>query len=101
MAESGDNREYHLTLVDVERRGYGRRYTSLPVDTLNDQGFSINCTDTYMRPALYDLRQGDMVRWLHNGHYHQGTIATIERTETLVQVTLKETGPLPEDFFPA
>jgi hypothetical protein len=54
-----------------------------------------------MRPAMYDLRQGDMVRWLHNGHYHQGTIATIERTETLVQVTLKETGPLPEDFFPA
>ncbi len=84
--------------VTVERRNYGRRYTWLPVDTLDQQSFTILCDNTYMRPHMYDLQRGDIVRWKHNGVYLQGTISQIERTEQQLCVRLTNVAPLPADF---
>lgn len=86
--------------IDVERRYYGRRYTGLPVDTIDRTSFAIDCTDGYMRPTMYDLQVGDRVRWLKNGRYVQAEIARIEHTDTHVYATLTEVILLPPDFFP-
>ncbi|NJK80213.1 MAG: hypothetical protein HC876_11600 [Chloroflexaceae bacterium] len=91
--------EYRLTTIDVERREYGRRYTWLPVDAIDQGSFTIDCTDGYMRPQMYDLRVGDIVRWSHNSQKVQGTIVSLERTQTHIVATLSDVAPLPPDFF--
>ena len=37
--------------VDIERRGYGRRYTGFPVDSLSREGFSIDFNGQIHVPA--------------------------------------------------
>jgi hypothetical protein len=88
-----------LKTIDVERRNYGRRYTGLPVDTLDKTGFTIDCTHAYMRPIMFDLQQGDIVRWLHNGRYMQGSITRVERTDAVLSAALQDVVLLPPDFF--
>lgn len=80
--------EQTLRTVDIIRQGYGTRYTGLPVDALDLDGFLIDCRTTYMRPELYDLRLGDQVRWLQNGRYQEGSIHVVERTEQQLRVVL-------------
>lgn len=89
-----------LRTVDVLRRGFGRRYTGLPIDTISRDGFTIDCTAGYMRPEMFDLRVGDTVRWSQNGRYIQATIARVERNGHLLTVALSDSGLLPTDFFP-
>jgi hypothetical protein len=87
--------------VDVERRGYGRRYTGLPVDTLTRQGFSIDFTGAYMRPELIDIRLGDIVRWRDGERLVQATVAEVRREELMLHVSVQGLVPLPQDaFFP-
>ena len=87
--------------VDVERRGYGRRYTGLPVDTLNRQGFSIDFTDAYMRPEMVDIRPGDIVRWRDGERLVQATVAEVRREDLALYVGVDGVTPLPpEAFFP-
>lgn len=52
-----------------------------------------------MRPQMYDLRVGDIVRWSHNSQKVQGTIVSLERTQTHIVATLSDVAPLPPDFF--
>lgn len=96
----GGTPEQSLKTIDVVRRDYGRRYTGLPVDTIDRQSFTIDCNQTYMRPAMFDLRPGDTVRWVKNGRYLEGTIASVERTETLIRAVLDQVKVLPADFSP-
>ena len=87
--------------VDVERRGYGRRYTGLPVDILSRQGFPIDFTDAYMRPELIDIRLGDIVRWRDGERLVQATVAEVRREELQLHVSVEGLTPLPPDaFFP-
>lgn len=87
--------------VDVERRGYGRRYTGLPVDSLNRHGFSIDFTNAYMRPDMIDIRRGDVVRWREGERLLQGTIAEVRREDSWLHVVVDGTVPLPpESFYP-
>jgi hypothetical protein len=87
--------------VDVERRGYGRRYTGLPVDTLSRQGFSIDFTDAYMRPEMVDIRPGDIVRWRDGERLVQATVAEVRRENLALHVGVDGVTPLPpEAFFP-
>jgi hypothetical protein len=87
--------------VDVERRGYGRRYTGLPVDTLSRQGFSIDFTDAYMRPEMVDIRPGDIVRWRDGERLVQATVAEVRREDLALHVGVDGVTPLPpEAFFP-
>jgi hypothetical protein len=95
-----DKAENRLTTIDIWRRDYGRRYTALPVDSLDHQGFMIDCTEAYTRPAMFDVREGDTVLWLSNGRYIQATIVHVERTSTLLRAVLEDTEELPPDFFP-
>lgn len=87
--------------VDVERRGYGRRYTGLPVDTLSRHGFSIDFTGAYMRPEQIDIRPGDVVRWRDGDRRLQGQVTEIRREEALLDVQVEAVVVLPPDaFFP-
>jgi hypothetical protein len=87
--------------VDIERRGYGRRYTGLPVDSLSRQGFSIDFTGAYMRPEMIDIRPGDTVRWRDGERLVQATVAEVRREELLLHVSVEGATPLPpEAFFP-
>ncbi|MGC9041987.1 MAG: hypothetical protein ACP5MJ_21055 [Roseiflexus sp.] len=93
--------ERRLLTVDVDRRGYGRRYTSLPVDELRQDGFSINFEGAYIRPEHIDVRVGDIVRWRHEDRRFQGRVADVRREELALHVTLADVAPLPPDvFFP-
>ncbi len=93
--------ERRLLTIDVERRGYGRRYTSLPVDELRQDGFSIHFEGAYIRPHHIDLLEGDTIRWRDGGRLFQGRIAAISRTEQILDARLTDVTPLPPDaFFP-
>jgi hypothetical protein len=87
--------------VDVDRRGYGRRYTELPVDTLSRQGFSIDFAGAYTRPEHIDIRPGDIVRWREGERRVQGTVAEVRREAQALHVVVDGLHPLPpEAFFP-
>ena len=70
------------------------------MDTIDRRGFTVDCTESYMRPEMYDLQPGDVVRWVQDGQHVQGTIATIECNDTLVSVALKDVFALPSDLYP-
>jgi hypothetical protein len=89
-----------LTTVSVFRRSYGRRYTDLPVDSVDRDGLLISCDGTYMRPEHYDLRPGDIVRWRQGERYVEAVVSTVRRDVRSVQVALAEAHPLPPEFFP-
>jgi hypothetical protein len=87
--------------VDIERRGYGRRYTGFPVDSLSRQGFSIDFTGAYMRPEMVDIRPGDTVRWRDGERLVQATVAEVRREDLILHVSVEGAVPLPpEAFFP-
>jgi hypothetical protein len=87
--------------VDVERRGYGRRYTGLPVDTLSREGFSIDFTGAYMRPDLIDIHVGDVVRWREGERLVQAVVAQVRHEDATLHVGVEGVFPLPPDaFFP-
>jgi hypothetical protein len=93
--------ERRLLTVDVDRRGYGRRYTSLPVDELRQDGFSIYFEGAYIRPEHIDVRVGDIVRWRKEDRRFHGRVIEVRREELALHVTLTEVAPLPPDaFFP-
>jgi hypothetical protein len=92
--------EKGLKTVDVLRRNYGRRYTGLPVDNLERDSFSIDCSESCLRPDMFDLQIGDTVRWVYNGRYLEGQIAQIERNGVVLTVRLTDVALLPSDFFP-
>jgi hypothetical protein len=95
-----DKAENRLTTIDVRRNDHGRRYSCLPVDSLDHEGFTIDCTEAYTYPAMFDVRKGDIVLWLSDGRYMQATIAQVERTTTLLRAVLEGAEELPPDFFP-
>jgi hypothetical protein len=88
-----------LITVNIDRRWYGRRYTWLPVDSLSHEGFEINCEESYMKPAQYDLQPGDIVRWQEEGRTLETEIVSVERTAVQVKVGFGEVELLPVDFF--
>lgn len=85
--------------VDVERRGYGRRYTGLPVDALSRAGFSIDFTGAYMRPEMIDIRVGDVIRWREGERLVEARAAVVHRDETAFSVQFEDVRPLPPDAF--
>ncbi|WP_298407351.1 hypothetical protein [uncultured Chloroflexus sp.] len=89
-----------LRTISVIRRGYGRRYTDLPVDELSQQRIVIDCAGGYLRPALIDLRQGDTVYWREQERYVSGQISQVRRDDQRVIAILKDVQVMPEDFFP-
>lgn len=89
-----------LVTVSVFRRHYGKRYTELPVDQIDTSGLRIDCRETYMRPELYDLRPGDIVRWRQGGRYIEAEISAVTRDDSAVHATFTGVHPLPPDFFP-
>ncbi|MEF3275154.1 MAG: hypothetical protein K6356_12290 [Chloroflexus sp.] len=89
-----------LCTISVIRRGYGRRYTDLPVDERNHQRVVINCAGGYLRPELIDLRQGDTVYWREQGRYMEARISQVQRDDQQLIAVLQDVKLLPEDFFP-
>ena len=87
--------------VDIERRGYGRRYTGFPVDSLSREGFSIDFNGALMRPDMVDIRPGDTVRWREGERLIQAIAAEVRREEHWLHVRVEGVIPLPpEAFFP-
>ncbi len=89
----------NLTTITIERRDYGRRYSELPVDSIDNDSFEIDCAGAYTRPAHYDLRAGDIVRWREGERAIEANIETVERSAERVRVTLTGAHPLPPEFF--
>jgi hypothetical protein len=85
--------------VDIERRGYGRRYTWLPVDSLSREGFSIDFTDAYLRPDQIDIRLGDTVRWREGERLVQAYVADVRREPLALHVRVADATPLPPEAF--
>ncbi|GAB4443633.1 MAG: hypothetical protein OHK0015_44000 [Chloroflexi bacterium OHK40] len=89
-----------LLSVSVFRRSYGRRYTDLPVDEVSPTELLIDCSNTYMQPAHYDLRAGDIVRWRSGERFIEAQIVSVTRDNTTLRAELAGAHPLPPDFFP-
>lgn len=90
----------NLVTVNVFRRHFGRRYTELPVDLIEASALRIDCVDTFMRPELYDLRPGDIVRWREGEHYIEAEIRSVQRDAGSIHAELGGAHPLPPEFFP-
>ena len=87
--------------VDIERRGYGRRYTGFPVDSLSREGFSIDFNGALMRPEMVDIQPGDTVRWREGERLIQAIAAEVRRDNLWLHVSVEAVMPLPpEAFFP-
>ena len=87
--------------VDIERRGYGRRYSWLPVDVLNREGFAIDFTGAYLRPEMIDIQLGDIVRWREGERLVQGRVAEVHREVHALHARVADAVPLPpEAFYP-
>jgi len=89
-----------LLTVSVFRRSYGRRYTDLPVDGLERDSFTIDCSGSSMRPELYDLRAGDLVRWRQGERFVEATIDTVRRDGAQLHVALRDAHLLYAEYFP-
>ncbi len=89
----------NLTTITIERRGYGRRYSELPVDLIDHDSFEIDCAGAYARPIHYDLRPGDIVRWRDGEHIIEANIAAVEHSSDRVRAVLTGAHPLPPEFF--
>jgi hypothetical protein len=85
--------------IDVERRGYGRRYTSLPVDAISRTELLIDCTAGYMRPTQWDLRIGDIVRWQDGSRRVEARVTRVWVEGALLRASLENAVLLPPDFF--
>jgi hypothetical protein len=85
--------------VDIERRGYGKRYTWLPVDELRRDGFAIDFAGAYTRPEQIDIRRGDIVRWRENGRLVQADVAEVRLEGEVLHVRVEGTHPLPPEAF--
>lgn len=85
--------------IDIERRGYGRRYTWLPVDTLTREGCSIELLGAYMRPAMFDIQVNDTVRWREGEQLVEARVASVQRGEQSLQLEFAEAHLLPPDSF--
>ncbi|MFV9503182.1 MAG: hypothetical protein AB4911_01310 [Oscillochloridaceae bacterium umkhey_bin13] len=90
----------NLTTVIIFRRSYGRRYTDLPVEQVDRDGFVISCEGTHMRPPHYDLRSGDIVRWREGDRYLEATISAVHVADPGLHVALRDAYLLPAEFFP-
>lgn len=87
--------------VDIERRGFGRRYTSLPVDELERESFAISFEGMHTRPHQIDIRPGDTVRWRDGGRLVQGQVAEVQIEGLWLRARVDGAHPLPpEAFFP-
>jgi hypothetical protein len=101
MGQDASSIERPYRTVDVERRGYGRRYTGLPVDTLSREGFAIDFTGAYMRPEWIDIQPGDIVRWREGERRIQARVTAVHRDDRTLTVRVEGAAPLPPDaFFP-
>jgi hypothetical protein len=89
----------NLTTITIERRNYGRRYSELPVDLIDRDGFEIDCAGAYARPAHYDLCVGDIVRWRDGERAIEATIAAVERSADRIRANLTGAHPLPPEYF--
>jgi hypothetical protein len=90
----------NLITVSIFRRSYGRRYTDLPVESVDREALLISCEGTFMRPEYYDLRPGDIVRWRNGERYVEAVISEVRRDARSVNVALADAHPLPPEFFP-
>jgi hypothetical protein len=94
-------RELIYRTIDIERRGYGRRYTWLPVDELSHTELMIECADGYVRPDMLDIRRDDVVRWREGERLVEGRIAEVQREGTILRAQIEDAHPLPpESFYP-
>lgn len=90
----------NLLTIFIYRRFYGRRYTELPVDQIDREGFTIDCSAGLIRPEIFDLRPDDIVRWRQGDRYVEALIAAVRRSGPILSVQLRDAHPLAEDFFP-
>lgn len=94
------NEQVYYT-VDIDRRGYGRRYTALPVDALSRTEFVIDFTGAYMRPEMIDIRVEDVVRWREGERRLEGRVISVEREQQRLQASISDVRPVPvEEFYP-
>ena len=88
-----------LLTIDVDRRGYGWRYRSLPVDTISRTELLIDFAGGTLRPEQIDLRPGDTVRWLDGTRRIQARIADVARDGATLRATLEDAELLPAELF--
>lgn len=86
-------------MVDISRRGYGRRYTMLIVDDLSKQGFRIDLHGAYMRPERYDIRSGDVVHWRDGERIIQAVVEHVSVGAEELTVVLRDAQPIPIELY--
>ena len=91
--------EHVYYTIDIERRGYGKRYTALPVDQLSRTEFVIDFTGAYMRPDMIDIQAEDIVRWREGERRLQGRVASVERELQQLHATISDARPIPPEEF--
>lgn len=76
-----------LYYVDIIRRGYGRRYTWLPVDRLDRDGFAANYNGSHITPTQIDVRIDDIARWREGESYFEGRVTLVQHDDSWLTVS--------------
>lgn len=91
--------EERLRFVDIIRRGYGRRYTWLPVDRLDREGLAADFTGAYLRPERIDIRVDDLARWRDGDSYFQARIVAVEYEGDWLRARFAQPERIPIDVY--
>jgi hypothetical protein len=91
--------ELRLLFVDIVRRGYGRRYTWLPVDRLDREGFEANFEGAYLRPNQIDVRPDDIARWREGDSFFQARVVAVVLDGDWLRVSFDDLQRIPIEVY--
>lgn len=86
-------------MVDIDRRGYGRRYSMLMVDQISREGFEIDFQNAYMRSDQFDICPDDVVRWRDGERFTEAIIETVHVEPQWLRVRFREAHPLTAEQY--
>jgi hypothetical protein len=82
-----------LRTVDLYRPGVGRRYSMLPVDHIDITGFHAVYHGSPLRPAMLDVREGDLACWDNDGVRYCAVIDEVVIDRAVLRVAFRDAAP--------
>ena len=84
--------------VDVVRPGIGRRYSSLPVDFIDETGFHSDYQGSPLRPQVLDIRVGDQIFWYDDGARFQARVDELVVEGDVLRVAFADVEDAPAEW---
>lgn len=84
--------------VDITRPQIGKRYSILPVDSVDVTGFHTDYTGSPLRPQLLDIHVGDIVYWYDDGIRLQARVDELAIEGDILRVAFSDVESAPPEW---